>query len=89
MKYPIPRSKEIPDALSDEQMDRHLRRLEAWAAGQYIWHLTRRLQYHQIYLDWYQSTQFKGRFKANETIYHERCKVILLKQIYGRSKSKR
>jgi hypothetical protein len=89
MKYPSPRTKDMPDAMNDTQMEANLKRLETWAAGQYIFHLVRRLQYHEMYLDWYKSTQFKGRYKTNETNYHERSKVILLKHIYGRSKSKR
>lgn len=80
----------LPEAIDDEeQLEYQLDRLKSWAYGCYpvnIMHTLKKIGY---YVDDYQRNDFKGRYKTNVTIFHERAKVILTKTLYDKSKGQR
>ena len=78
----------LPEAISnEEELDAYLRKLRWFInqEGEYEWLLARV----ERFLRWYQRTEFKGRYKTNETLFYERARVILIRSIYDKSKSKR
>lgn len=81
---------DIPVSIEDDKhMDTHISRLHTWAEGQCVSNMGKQLAKHCTYLEWYRKTNFKGRFKAGITIYHEYAKAYLIKKIYDKGTGKR
>lgn len=80
----------LPEAIDDEeQLEYQLERLRSWVKVCYSNDIAYTLKKVGYYVDDYHRNDFKGRYKTNVTIFHERAKVILTKTLYDKSKGQR
>lgn len=79
----------FPDAIDDNAgLDNQVQRLKGWISANMCSNLEATLSRIERVLNWYERTEFRGRFKTNVIVFYERAKVLLIKAIYDKSKGK-